>query len=98
MIATLSKHLPLLLGPLEAEANAADEAVSFAWDVGVREVIFETVSKVIFEALCGTITPQVSIVDIIGGTLHRLQAFRQTQFQHANREANQASTYFSVTC
>ena len=34
MIATLSKHLPLSLGPLEAEAKAADEAVSFAWDIG----------------------------------------------------------------
>ena len=30
MIATLSKHLPLPLGPLEAEAKAAGEAVSFA--------------------------------------------------------------------
>ena len=34
VIATLSKHLPLPLGPLEAEAKAADEAVSFAWDIG----------------------------------------------------------------
>ena len=30
MIATSSKHLPLLLGPLEAEAKAGGEAVSFA--------------------------------------------------------------------
>uniref|UniRef100_A0A7N2MHX6 Reverse transcriptase zinc-binding domain-containing protein n=1 Tax=Quercus lobata TaxID=97700 RepID=A0A7N2MHX6_QUELO len=70
VIAALSKHLPLPLGPLEAEAKAADEAVSFAWDVGVREVIFETKSKVVSDALCGTITPQVSFVDVIGGTLH----------------------------
>ena len=70
VIAALSKHLPLPLGPLEAKAKAADEAVSFAWDVGVREVIFKTNSKLVFKALCGTITPQVSIVDIIGGTLH----------------------------
>ena len=91
VIATLSKHLPLPLGPLEAKAKAVDEAVSFAWDVGVREVIFETNSKVVSKALCGTITPQVSIVDIVGGTLHRLQAFQRTQFQHVNREANQAT-------
>ena len=75
MIAVLSKHLPLPLVPLEAEAKAANEAVSFAWDVGVRELIFEMDSKVVSEALCGTITPYVSIVDIIGGTLHPLQAF-----------------------
>ena len=57
MIAVLSMHLPLPLVPLEAEAKAANEAVSFAWDVGVWELIFETDSKVVFEALYGTITP-----------------------------------------
>ena len=57
MIAVLSKHLPLPLVPLEAEAKAANEAVAFAWDVGVRELIFETNSKVVSKALCGTITP-----------------------------------------
>uniref|UniRef100_A0A7N2L1L9 RNase H type-1 domain-containing protein n=1 Tax=Quercus lobata TaxID=97700 RepID=A0A7N2L1L9_QUELO len=91
VIAALSKHLPLPLGPLEAEAKVADEAVSFAWDVRVREVIFETNSKVVSNALRGTITPQVSVMDIIGGTLHRLQAFRRTQFQHVNQEANQVA-------
>ena len=33
-------------------------------------MIFEIDSKVVFDALCGTITPQVSIVDVIRGTLH----------------------------
>ena len=70
VIATLSKHLPLPLGPLEAKAKAVDEAVSFAWDIRIREVIFETDSKVVSDTLYGTITLQVSIVDIIGGTLH----------------------------
>lgn len=42
MIAALSKHLQLPLGPLEAEAMAMDEVVSFAWDIGMRDVVFET--------------------------------------------------------
>ncbi|XP_075662885.1 uncharacterized protein LOC142632332 [Castanea sativa] len=78
VITALSKHLPLPLGPMEAEAKVVDEAVSFAWDVRVRKVIFETNSKVVSNALCGTITPRVTIVDIIEGALHRLQAFRRT--------------------
>ena len=36
VIATLSKHLPLPLGPLEAEAKALDEATIFALDTGQR--------------------------------------------------------------
>ncbi|XP_075653880.1 uncharacterized protein LOC142624231 [Castanea sativa] len=91
VVVALSKHLPLSLGLLEAEAKAADEAISVAWDLGDREVIFETDSKVVSDALCGTITPRVTIVDIIEGTLHRLLAFRRTQFQHVRRTANQAA-------
>ena len=39
--AVLSKNIPYLLGPMEIEAKALEEGVLFAWDVGVREVIFE---------------------------------------------------------
>lgn len=88
VLTTLSKHLPLPLGPLEAEAKAMDEAVLFAWDVGIRDAIFETDSSVVSDALSGSITPPVSIVDIIVGTLHRLQDFRHTQLQHVRRQAN----------
>ena len=41
MVAALSQHLRLPLGPLEAEAKAMDVAASFAWDIGIRDVIFE---------------------------------------------------------
>ena len=72
VIAALSKHLPLLLGPSEAEAKAMDEAVLFAWDVGIREAIFKTDSSVVSDAIAGNTTPPVSTVDITAGTLLRL--------------------------
>ena len=40
VIAALSKCLPLPLAPLEAEAKALDEAMVFAWEIGVKDVIF----------------------------------------------------------
>ena len=46
VIVALSQHLHLPLGPLEAEAKAMGVAVSFAWDVDIQEVIFETDSHV----------------------------------------------------
>ena len=68
IIAALSKHQPLPLGPLEAEAKAMDEAVLFAWEVGIREAIFETNSSVVSDAIASSTTPPVSIVDAIAGT------------------------------
>ena len=58
MVAAMSKHLPLPLGPLEAEGKAMDEAVTFAWDIGARDVVFETDSRIVFDALGRMITPQ----------------------------------------
>ena len=39
------------LGPLEIEAKAIGEGVTFAWDVGIRNVIFKGDSKIVFDAL-----------------------------------------------
>ncbi|KAK9990582.1 hypothetical protein SO802_025567 [Lithocarpus litseifolius] len=90
VIAALSKHLPLPLGPLEVEAKAMDEAVLFAWHVGIREAVFETDLSVVSDALASSTTPLplVSMVDIIAGTLYRLQDFKHTQLQHVRRQAN----------
>ena len=53
VVATLSKQVQQPLGPLEIEAKAMEVGVSFAWDVGTREVILECDSKIMFDALLG---------------------------------------------
>jgi len=53
----MSKHLQLPLGPIEAEAKAMEEAISFAWHIKVRDVIFETDCSTIYEALNRSTTP-----------------------------------------
>ena len=42
VVAALSKRMLLPLGPLEAKAKAMHEAVTFAKDIGLQDVIFET--------------------------------------------------------
>ena len=42
---------------------AIDEVVSFAWDIGVRDVVFETDSSMVTEALNGSTTPPVTIAN-----------------------------------
>ena len=76
----LSKHLPLPLGPLEAEAKAMEEGVIFAWDVGIQEVIVECDSQIVAEALNGVSEPPTTISNIIEEICHKFQEFRRYKY------------------
>ena len=71
---TLSKYLPLLLGPLEAEAKAVEESVIFALDVGIQEVIVERDSQIVADALNGVSEPLAIISNIIEGICHKFKS------------------------
>ena len=49
--------------------------VSFAWVVGIREVIFECDSKIVSNALLGLCTPLMIISNILAGVSLRFQDF-----------------------
>ena len=76
----MSKHVPLSLGLLEGEGTTLDEAVPFAWDIGIRDVIFEIDSRIVFDALSGTITPPIAIANLIVSIQDKLHFFRSTLF------------------
>ena len=65
VIAALSKQIHQPLGPLEIEAKVMEVGVSFTWDVGIREVIFECDSNIVFDALLGLCTPPMIISNIL---------------------------------
>ncbi|XP_023889006.1 uncharacterized protein LOC112001074 [Quercus suber] len=88
VVVALSKRMPLPLVPLEAEAKAMHEAVTFAKDVGLQDVIFETTSTILSTALNDISTAPTSIDIIIQDTHHSLQAFRRTQIQHVKQIGN----------
>ena len=75
MLAAFSKQIPLPLGPLEAKAKAMEEAIYFAKDIGLQDVIFETDSLTISGALNDTSTTLATIEDIIRGTHDSLHDF-----------------------
>ena len=76
----LSKIVHQPLGPLEIEAKAMEEGVTFAWHVGIRDVIFEGDSKIVFGALMGLGTPLVAVSNILTRVSQRLQGFRLVKF------------------
>ncbi|XP_050289872.1 uncharacterized protein LOC126728032 [Quercus robur] len=82
VIAALSKCLPLPMDPLEAKAKAMDEATIFAWDLGVRDVIFESDSTLVCHAMENPTDALVSISTVVSGFCFRLPVFRTFQSSH----------------
>jgi len=67
------------LGPLEIEAKAMEVGVLFAWDVGIRDAIFECDSKIVSNALLGLCSPPVSISNILARVSQKIHDFRLAQ-------------------
>ena len=55
-------------------------AVSFPWNVGIRDVIFEGDSKIVFHALMGLGSPLVAVSNILTGVSQRPEGFRLVKF------------------
>ena len=75
VIAALIKQIHQPLGPLEIKAKDMEVGVSFAWVVGIREVIFECDSKIVSNALLGLCTPLMIISNILARVSLRFQDF-----------------------
>ena len=56
-----------LLGPLEMEAVVLAEGVRFAWEVAICDVVFESDSKIVSNAVLRNTTPPIAIANIIMG-------------------------------
>lgn len=71
-MAALSKKLSTPLGALEAEAKAMEEAITFAWDMRIRDCIFESDALTIVNAMLHLTDPPSSIDNNIAGALSNL--------------------------
>ena len=57
---------------MEAKAKAMEVGVFFAWDVGIRDVVFECDSKIVANALLGLCTPLVVVSNILVRVAHKV--------------------------
>ncbi|KAL0001132.1 hypothetical protein SO802_014913 [Lithocarpus litseifolius] len=90
-VAAMSKRMPLSLGPLEAEAKALDEAIMFARDIGVQDIIFESDSRIVYHALADPTNAPISISSIVSGTRFRLPEFWTFETSHVRRQAKKSA-------
>ena len=62
--------------------------VSFAWDVGIREVILGCDSKIVSNALLSLCTLPMIISNILAMVYHQLQDFRVAQVLYIRHQDN----------
>ena len=62
--------------------------VSFACDVGLREVIFECDSKIVSNAFLGLCIPLMIISNILAEESLKIHDFQLTQVSHVRRQGN----------
>ena len=65
-----------------------EEGVTFAWDVGIRDVIFEGDSKIVSDALMGLGSPPVAMSNILTRVSQSLQGFRSVKVSYVMRQGN----------
>nr|XP_023914149.1 uncharacterized protein LOC112025707 [Quercus suber] len=93
LMGAMSKKIPFPLGPLEAEARAAEEGIALARDLGLNDVIIEGDTKTVMSTLANSDllhTPS-SILKVMEGAKFRLQAFKSWQTRHVHRSCNVAA-------
>ena len=73
---------------MEIEAKATEIGVSFAWDVGIRDVIFECDSKIVSDAFLGLCTPLMIISNILAEVFLKIQDFQLAQVSHVRHQGN----------
>ena len=91
VVAALSKKLKAPLGAFEVEAMAMEEAATFAWDMGIRDYIFESDSLKVVNAMLRLTNPPSAIANNIAGSLSHLLKFRAINFSHVPRSGNKAA-------
>ena len=59
-----------------------EEAVNFAWDMGIRDCLFESDSLSVVNVMLRLTDPPSSIANVTAGTLSQLYKFREVKFSH----------------
>ena len=88
VIVALSRKLYTPLGSLETEAKAIEIGVTFAMEVGVKDVTFEDDSLVICNAIHGLTEAAPLVQNVVTGIPKRVQDFHTFAFSHTKRQGN----------
>ncbi|KAL0015830.1 hypothetical protein SO802_002899 [Lithocarpus litseifolius] len=71
-VAAMSKKMWVPLSPLEAEAKAMEEAIDFAWDIGLQDVVFECDLEFLIYGLDVFLIHSLVIYELTGSVVIRI--------------------------
>lgn len=91
LMGSMSKRMMLPLGALEFEAKDVEEGIHLAWDLGLKDIIVESDSLILVNALRGLGSIPSSIRKVMEGIEMTLRQFSLWKTSHIRRGNNRAA-------
>nr|POE58304.1 hypothetical protein CFP56_05249 [Quercus suber] len=88
VIADLTERTTMPTSVVEIEALACRRAISFAAEIGLRDVVIEGDSEIIFKLLTSDSTCLASFGNLLEDAKFAAQAFHNCSFSHVKRNGN----------
>ena len=86
--AAMCKNLDAPLGAIETESKAIEAGMLFTIDIGIRDIVVESDSLLMIQALKGTTTPPFVVSAVTQGILDLSMGFNRVEFSHVKRQGN----------
>ena len=81
----MCKNLNAPLGAIETESKAIEARLLFAQDIGIWDIVVESDSLIMVQALNGTSVPPSAVSAVVQGILDLSSSFRRVEFSHIKR-------------
>ena len=91
IMGALSKIFPYPLGALGIEAKATEVGTTFAWELGLREIILEADSQTVMVAIANHDSGPIQFQNLIAGIKSWKSMFRVWQSSFTRRDGNKVA-------
>ena len=86
--AAMCRNLNATLGAIKTESKAIEAGLLFTQDIGIRDIVVESDSLIMVQALNGTSTPPFVVSADVQGIRDLNKSFRRVEFSHIKRQEN----------
>ena len=86
--AAMCRNLNATLGAIKTESKAIEAGLLFTQDIGIRDIVVESDSLIMVQALNGTSTPPFVVSAVVQGIRDLNKSFCRVEFSHIKRQGN----------